>query len=338
MIRTAVSQRGLTLVELMVALVLSLLLMAGVATMFEANKRTYRLQDGFSRLQENGRYALNTILRDLRGSGYNGCSSSAPNVLVNTLGNYPFDNIHVGLPVDGFEAGASGAHTPTLGSKFPGGSVPSPQEGTDVLTIRFSDGAGARVTQHDDKTDPLTTVGFANLAANTFASVADCRDVSVFQIATVNTGTGVITHGADLGKRFNNAEVARITGRSYFIDDATTPNELALFRQDFGAAAPQELVEGIEDLEVLYGQDTNGDLVPDVYVTAQTVDAAAAWPSVVSVRITVMARTQPNATNQAQTYTPLPANPADAPAPVTDTTGRVRQAFTATVALRNRLL
>lgn len=69
------SQRGLTLVELMVSLVLSLVLMLGAMQLFSSSKQTYQLSDSLARVQENGRFALDLIVRDLRLGGYTGCKA-----------------------------------------------------------------------------------------------------------------------------------------------------------------------------------------------------------------------------------------------------------------------
>lgn len=63
-------QSGLTLVELMVALLIGLILMWGVAQIFISNRQTYSTVDGLARLQENGQYALNLITREIRMAGY----------------------------------------------------------------------------------------------------------------------------------------------------------------------------------------------------------------------------------------------------------------------------
>ncbi len=60
------AQRGLTLVELMVALALSLLLLAGTIQIFISSKQSYRVQDALSRLQENSRAAVDLLSRDIR--------------------------------------------------------------------------------------------------------------------------------------------------------------------------------------------------------------------------------------------------------------------------------
>lgn len=63
-------QRGLTLVEILVALVISAFLMAGVIQLFIGSKQTYRSHDALSRIQENGRFALEAMSRDIRAAGY----------------------------------------------------------------------------------------------------------------------------------------------------------------------------------------------------------------------------------------------------------------------------
>ena len=51
-LRSAHLQRGVTLVELMVALVVGLILLAGLIQLFISNKQAYRIQEGFARLPE----------------------------------------------------------------------------------------------------------------------------------------------------------------------------------------------------------------------------------------------------------------------------------------------
>lgn len=63
-------QCGLTLVEILVALVISAFLLAGVIQLFLGSKQTYRSHDGLSRIQENGRFALEAMSRDIRAAGY----------------------------------------------------------------------------------------------------------------------------------------------------------------------------------------------------------------------------------------------------------------------------
>jgi prepilin-type N-terminal cleavage/methylation domain-containing protein len=63
-------QQGLSLVELMVALVLGLLLMTGIIQVFLSSKQTYATNEAMARMQENGRFALEFMSRSARLAGY----------------------------------------------------------------------------------------------------------------------------------------------------------------------------------------------------------------------------------------------------------------------------
>lgn len=63
-------QRGLTLVEIMVALVISLFLLAGLLQIFITTRQSSRIQENLSRVQENGRFAIEYASRVVRLAGY----------------------------------------------------------------------------------------------------------------------------------------------------------------------------------------------------------------------------------------------------------------------------
>jgi type IV pilus assembly protein PilW len=65
-------QHGVGLVELLVTMLLGALIVAGVVALFNANRQSFRLQDGVSLAQEQGSFALNFLMRDLRRAGYPG--------------------------------------------------------------------------------------------------------------------------------------------------------------------------------------------------------------------------------------------------------------------------
>ena len=83
---SARGQHGLTLIEILVALVISLVLMAGVIQLFIGSKQTYRFHDALSRLQENGRLALDTMATDIRMASYSPPGVPAPANAVATTG------------------------------------------------------------------------------------------------------------------------------------------------------------------------------------------------------------------------------------------------------------
>lgn len=66
--------RGLSLIELMVALLISSIVVLGLVTLINAIGLANRTQDGLARLQENGRFALQRIASDVRLAGAQHCS------------------------------------------------------------------------------------------------------------------------------------------------------------------------------------------------------------------------------------------------------------------------
>jgi len=68
-------QSGISLIEIMIALLIGLFLLGGILQMFSASQQTYRMQSNLARLQENGRFALDFLARDIRMAGYWGCLS-----------------------------------------------------------------------------------------------------------------------------------------------------------------------------------------------------------------------------------------------------------------------
>lgn len=77
-------QGGYTIIEIMVAMVISLILLLGVIEIFMGSRTSYTLQNGVARLQENARYALDIMSRNIGMAGYNASESI---VSANTLDN-----------------------------------------------------------------------------------------------------------------------------------------------------------------------------------------------------------------------------------------------------------
>ena len=68
--RSCDRQYGFSLVEMMVALVIGLFVLAGVGSVYITGKQSYHARDGLSLLQENGRIAIRIIEQTVRMAGY----------------------------------------------------------------------------------------------------------------------------------------------------------------------------------------------------------------------------------------------------------------------------
>jgi len=306
-------QGGLTLIEIMVALVVSLILIAGVIQIFVGTKQTYRFQDSLARVQENGRFALETINRDSRLAGYAGCTSLIsvmPNILVPPPVEYSRDNYVVGL-------------TAAAGNPF-GARV-----GTDVVTLRMLAPDIVRLSQDMTGAGDVVTIAdnITDLAVGEVLGIADCNDMDIFSATGVAGGGPVtITPNAFLTKAYLEGTIlTRFREVSYFVAPGAGAG-FALWRRDRNGDT--ELVEGVEDMWIRYGVDTNNDGTPNVYLEAA---AVANWGRVRSLRISLLlVSNEDNVTGGPQPvdFRGAAFVPAD---------NRYRQVLTTTIGLRNRL-
>lgn len=75
--------RGFTLVEILVAMALGLVLIAGATNLFLGSSRTFSVNESLSRMQEDARFVMNRMARDVRMAGFQGCAPS--DTIVNDL-------------------------------------------------------------------------------------------------------------------------------------------------------------------------------------------------------------------------------------------------------------
>ncbi len=79
-------QRGFTLVELMIAMLISIMLLGGIIGVYTASKRSYQSRDGLSMVQENGRVAIKRLRQGVLHAGYPAYDLEVPVILA---GNVP---------------------------------------------------------------------------------------------------------------------------------------------------------------------------------------------------------------------------------------------------------
>ena len=139
--RTAHRQRGLSLVEIMVALAVGVVLLTGVVQIYASTKATYRLQDNLARLQENGRFALDFLTRDVRMAGYHGCTNFGP--VTNTLNNPSSLQYDFTIGLIGYND--VGASPPSVLSDL----ADNPVLGTDVIVIRRNSDNPVRIVKNN---------------------------------------------------------------------------------------------------------------------------------------------------------------------------------------------
>ncbi len=267
--------RGLTLVELMIAMVLSIVLLGGTIAIFLSSKQAYRTQEDLARIQENLRYGISRFMREVSGAGYMGCAGSVykGNVkVVDTVSGTDFTDL-----IDGVE-GVDGA--------------------ADKLTLRF-----ARVESGVPVTGPMATKfadvvvnpdhpNYAYLKKGDVVAVSDCDAIAVFTI-TNDPAAGVLKHDASNlqhefgGTNWASATVYKMDGVTFEVktDPSGGGNVSSLYATGLTGGA-QPILAGVEDFQVKYGiDDAPKDGTADRYVT--WTDAEARVNEITSLLITV---------------------------------------------------
>lgn len=334
--QTEQKQQGLTLVEVMVAMTIGLVLLGGVVTVMSSSQNTYRVNEALARMQENARYAFQLLSRDIRMAGYRGCVGDVV-AMTNVLNDRTDFLWRFDQPLEGFDATGANSWTPARPSE-----ITSPLGSRDIIVVRSVEGSHAKViSQASESADLIIEAGSDIKTGNTVLA-SNCQGATVFQATGVSSVSGqkAVAHAGslggppgsnaavELGRSFTNGEVARISTRSYYI--RTNPGGIpSLYRRNGGSDA-EELVEGIEDMQIQYGIDTDGDRAVDEYKTADEV--VANWEDVVSVRIDLLVQSvEDGVASQPQTYTFNNETK-------TPTDRRLRQAFSTVISLRNRAL
>jgi type IV pilus assembly protein PilW len=320
-------QRGMSMMELMVGLAIGMVLTLGMFTMIVSTSQSFRVNDDFSRMQENAASALRYIGDSLRQAGFYGSSQ---------------DTTSMQIP-----AGSAVATTTDCGSA------------AITPAVNFALDFATPIRAYRDYTPPSAALDFPCIRSNNFnpgppgwtnpnpilvtrgasgfrvcwATVAAvpnlspaCSGVSLLNsqpnfAATIyvqaDPYSGMVFYGGDYStlragptaRRYSNGtdmDMFEYRAHVYYIRPCSRPAVAGnnctgaaddnghpiptLARQELVASTMTEvpLVEGIELIDYRFGIDTSGDGVADFY-TANVVNAAQ-WALVVSVKVTILVR------------------------------------------------
>lgn len=375
------ASRGFSLVELMIAITISVFLGLGLVQVFSAQRAAYSANESLARIQENSRFAMSFLQHDLRMTGnmaclnelgfqgriYNHLSSGAPELAPWTYridkplevfeytGTAPGDSYPI---PDARTTPGANAWNPPLPDAL--GIADTALDGSDVVVVRYLSPesavlAGIGVNGATGNVN-VADAGFA--VANRIYAVSDCKNFSLFQAlnggANVQAGQGGLNQVAWSGRENNygpDIPMHEFRLAAYYVATGADGGP-ALFKVELGpntgtVAAGQEIVAGVETLQIVLGADSAlrnlGDQ-PTQYFTADAVEISAApwppastdtqrWASVVNLRIGVLMRNNDLAAAAAATTPPRVADTVFTP-PADE---RLRHAYEVQVALRNRI-
>lgn len=310
------AQRGLSLVELMIAIVISLILMAGVIQIYLSSRQGYRVTSDQARMQENGRYAMHFLVTDIRQAGYSGCGGIDVTTNTSVISKNP--------PVNGINGATQYIYGYDGNGTWPANFPAQPANlvaNTSVLQLQFGSSASAYLTgqMNDNAANIQVSANPGNWVAGDNLLITDCRTATLFTATTVAQGNGgiiTIAHASNANTQNTmayaygpDAQVMSYVDEIYYIGydsndkDINGASRPALYREINGNT--QVLVDNVQDMQLLYGISNNSTMsIASVsqWLTATQVTSANYWPStaqvqagsptVVAVRINLLMSTQ----------------------------------------------
>ena len=375
-------QKGLTLVELMIAMTISSILMIGISNIYSSSKQAYKINDEFSVLQENSRLAFRFLTQDIRMAGYVGCAWATGTNVDSTLDTASLTADQeafvngFGTGLEGYDATGTGPNTainlssPTAGfNRAVNGLFTGHVAGSDIIVVRHANGSGVKLSGNKNAANfDIQDAGVNSIVGGCHAPsgicegdilmVSDCSKGRLFQVnnmtaVSANGGSIRLVHSAS-GTPGNSksswggssteesewfapgdSEILKLGAYAYFIAPSQTSGQPTLKRLSNLDTAPQELVEGVENMQILYGFDSNGDGRANQYLVAPTAVAT----NIVSVRISLLMSTPgeiPKRNDDTKVYKMISENNAVnvRVTPISDR--RIRKVFTTTIKLRNK--
>lgn len=363
------SNKGFTLVELMIAMTLGLFVLAGVISIFIENKQVYRVLDARSRMQENARYALYVLGRDIRMAGYMSCDSATR--IANTVNSSGWQ--FWGDAVTGYEGGVS-----TFPTEFSADLYTSPNApvNPDALALRRADSdENFLISSHNPSSATIHFAEDKSVEKGEIYVIANpqCTQLGIFQASGpasagphnhIVHNTGGSTNPGNctkqLGGSFNcppstennicnpsvttlpvgesckysyppGSKIFKLLTHAYYI--GSSQNIPSLFNEKLivdtvahdADTLDELIVQGVENMQILYGIDTDADDIPNKYVSADNIGIS----SVSSVRIHLLIRSIKEVGKSIQNYSYLGNT-------ITPTDKFLRKEFTTTIKLRNR--
>jgi type IV pilus assembly protein PilW len=322
--------KGITLIELMVALTIGLGITLAISSVLIASENHKRVTTSTNDAQQTGSYGFYALDKALRGAGSGiaesafptdvgvlGCHLNAGTILPRTATPFP-------APFAGFLGGAAGTLNvaPVLIGKNQ-----SKDGVSDVIMVMSGSGSAGGVSRQITGGGNATTatldnsVGFADkdLVLVSQSGVADCLMEEVTPLPTTPTlnlagvyykATGGTTSMAALAGStssyvtpIGNANANNVQFMLFGLDGNRTLYSYDLLQNlklVGGAPAdlPQAIADGVVQMNALYGIDTNGDGIQDEWadpgVAPWNINTVMTTPAqmkqIVSVRVALVVR------------------------------------------------
>jgi type IV pilus assembly protein PilW len=283
----AYRQNGLSLIELMVAMIIGIFLMLGAVTVYNQSRNTYRASEALARLQEVGRLAMDVVETDLRMANYWGMNADAtfiinragpsePQPSAFTNGQWAIVSACGGagsnwaIDLDKYLDGSNNSYG--LSCSAPSGYTPIAT--SDVLIIRRASDV-IPTTLDTNRVYVQSSRIQGELFVPSCASPTNASCIPPGFLPPVSQS------------RLLEASAYYVTNRSTLRTDvpALRRKRLSNINDASNGYTDDEIVSGIEDMQIRFGIDTNGDTNVDSYVNPGAVGGADVISATIWLRV-----------------------------------------------------
>ena len=373
-LRIQTKHRGFSLVEMLVAMTLGLLVIAGMITSFAGNKRSNDLNTAMANIQENARYAMNKISADVRSAGFQGCVDVNNGTTVIYANNAPTVKLR-DTATTGSIVGDNDIWSPAapIGFNPPDTDTTRAIKGTQTLALQFGTDVKPLRQAMSGPADSIQFDGsFASgiSAGDDMVIIADCDLSTLFRVSSSsNLGSAPtnftrLHHGAthntdetagtanlvksygDTPEKLSQTMVMKFASDIYYIGATSLTNDdgdpiTSLYKQSLPytvANPPTEMVQGVENMRVSFGiRENNGTLR---YVTADHAEYEASRVESIQVGLLMVSWESISSQDDENTYVlagqEIHASADSDDASTHPTDRRLRLAFNTTINVRNR--
>ena len=298
------SQKGFSLIEILIATMLGIFITYGALTIYISNKDAFRVQQAVSFTQKNARFIINQFNFKISSAGYSGLYSSFVNSadLENTLTGPTDIRWDLSRPVYGYN-NVSASDTIASVTGFVAGS--------DVLILKSMIGDTNVVSNSTSDTISLNaTSGYED---GDILIITDADKASIFQIddksdlgsgvTEVELSVGSSPQPGNLSELTNlydtSARIGHLETLIYFIKpkangrSALYEGHLETSDNNSPVTVVTELISNVENIQFVYGVDADDNGSVEKYVDAANVSATE-WKQVKSIGISLLLTSESN--------------------------------------------
>ncbi|MBV8802545.1 MAG: hypothetical protein JO131_06215 [Gammaproteobacteria bacterium] len=258
---------GITLIELLFAMALTLLICSNVSTIYLANVKNHLAEAALQNTQQNARITFQLLNGILHSVGYMGCAKLTDDFPIAFSTPYTFTQANKIQPYYGNEL----------------------KPGTNAFTVRYVNNLGNTLIDTMSDTNILHVNNFIKIAIGDVLLISDCKSVDIFVVEhiSIQGQTQIVTSDRKLSKRYEkNAEVSPFNIYTFYIGktDRKDPRGYpvyALYEKD-QFSHKNELVEGVNDMQIRYTTKENN------IILEKNADLITDWTSVIGVSLQVI--------------------------------------------------